>query len=253
MELKHAPQGNQNKRNQWDQARARPFRVTIEGAQTAEERTTEKSEEYKIARRVARWTMITGIGTVAAAALAGVAAYIFAQQLSASQAQLTEQRAEFRLDQRPILTHAPIPPEWKIPDGPIYQNMAYGWNYGIKNTGKGTALDVRMFEYVSILGSHFIGINGGMGRANPDVGPTEFFWSTAFFGAPLTEERRLLAQKTENSIVIKVIIKYKDTFGTIYTSPICIVTHTNNSVGGCLISQIANIPTDGEENEKKYK
>jgi hypothetical protein len=252
--LNHASQGNQNKHNQWGRAGSRPLRGTIEGAQTTEERAAEKNEEYKIARRIACWTMITGIGTVVAAVLAGVAAWIFNQQLSASQAELTEQRAEFQLDQRPILTRVPIPPEMApIRDGPTYKNMQYGWNYGVRNVGKGTALNVKMFEYISILGSHFIGIYGGIGRYYPDVGPTEFFWSTAYFGAPVSEERKQLAETSDNGIFIKVIIKYKDIFGTIYTSPICMITHANGSVAGCLISQTANIPTDGEEYERKYK
>ena len=124
--------------------------------------------------------------------------------------------------------------------------MLFGWNYGVKNIGKGTAIDVHMFEYVSVLGSHFIGLNGGIGRSNPDVGPTDFFWSTAFFGLPLSEDRLALARRTDNGIIIKVIMVYKDVFGTVYRSPICLATHINGSMGNCLPSELARLSQDGE-------
>lgn len=159
---------------------SRPFTVRIEGGQTEGERRAEKEQEHKIARRTACWTKITGIGTVAASVFGAAAAGIFAFQLRATQDQLTEQRAEFRLDQRPVLAFVPIPEGNGMPaTGPAYQNMTYGWNYGVRNTGKGTAIRIKMFEYVSILGSHFTAIVDGKGRFNSDLGPGEFFWSTA--------------------------------------------------------------------------
>ena len=103
MELKRTSNGNNNKHGQWHWPVSGPFRVAIDGAQTAEEHAAEKNEEYKIARRIGRWTMITGIGTIGGVAVAGVAAYIFGQQLGAAQTQLTEQRAEFNLDRQPFV------------------------------------------------------------------------------------------------------------------------------------------------------
>lgn len=152
------------------------------------------------------------------------------------QAQLDEQRAEFRLDQRPILTLIPIPEGSNAPkSGPVYDKMAYGYNYGVKNIGKGTALGIIMFEYVSILEDG------------------QWFWSTAYSGVPISQDRLDLASRTEASLVVKIIIKYKDVFGTIYTTNICLFNHINGATGGCLPSQFASIPTDGEQYEKMYK
>jgi hypothetical protein len=232
---------------------SRPFRVRIEGGQTEEERRAEKEQEHQIARRTARWTKVTSIGTAAASIFGAVAAGIFAFQLRATQDQLIEQRTEFRLDQRPILAFVPIPEGNGMPaTGPSYQNMTYGWNYGVRNTGKGTALQIKMFEYVSILGSHFTAIVDGKGRYNSDLGPGEFFWNTAFFNAPLTEDRFNLAKSTEGGNIVKIILKYKDVFGKIYEGYFCTYNYLNGSNANCLPSQFS-IPTDGEQYEKEYK
>ncbi|HUO91966.1 MAG TPA: hypothetical protein VMU22_03550 [Rhizomicrobium sp.] len=53
-------------------------------------------QDDPLARKLARWTKVTGIGTCIAAFLAGVAAWVFWGQLRAMQAQLTEQREEQR-------------------------------------------------------------------------------------------------------------------------------------------------------------
>jgi hypothetical protein len=170
------------------------------------------------------------------------------------QTQLAEQRAEFRLDQRPILTLIPIPEGGNVPpSGGRLEGATYGYNYGVKNIGKGVALKIRMFEYVSILGSHFSGVGEGKGRYNPDLEFGEWFWSTAIFDSPITQERLDMATNIDSGIIIKVIIKYKDISGTIYETPICTFNHVNGPAGNCLVSQFASIPTNGEQYEKDYK
>src|SRR5208282_1266936 len=96
--------------DQGNPPQAMPLIVDIRGGYSADQRASEKKHEYEIAERMAYWTKITGIGTVAAAifaaaaaGLAGVTAYIFWKQLGTMQAQLTAQEADFRVDQRPIL------------------------------------------------------------------------------------------------------------------------------------------------------
>lgn len=252
--MENADDGENGERGERDPPETAPLVIDIKGGYSADDRASEKKREYEIADRVALWTQITGIGTVIAAILAAVAAGIFWEQLGTMQAQLTAQETDFRIDERPILTAEEINiPGNAIRSGPVYDKMLFGWNYGVKNIGKGTAIDVRMFEYVSILGSPFIGLTGGVGRTEPDVGPTNSFWSTAFFGSLLTEDRYALAKSKTNEIVVKVILAYKDVFGTVYRSPICLATHPNGSVGNCLVSQFSSLTTDGEHYEKDYK
>ena len=136
--------------------------------------------------------------------------------------------------------------------GPTYQNATFGWNYGVRNTGKGTALKIKMFEYVSILGSHFTAMGDGKGRFNSDLSPGDFFWSTAFYSSPLTEDRYNLAKGKSLGIIIKIILRYKDIFGQIYESYLCTYNNSNGSNGACLPTQFS-IPTDGEEYEKEYQ
>jgi len=88
--------------------------------------------------------------------------------------------------------------------GPTYQNATFGWNYGVRNTGKGTALKIKMFEYVSILGSHFTAMGDGKGRFNSDLSPGDFFWSTAFYSSPLTEDRYNLAKGKELGLLSRL-------------------------------------------------
>ena len=109
-----------------------------------------------------------------------------------------------------------------------------------------------MFEYVSVLGSHFSAKGEGKGRFNSDVGPGEFFWSTAFFPAPLTEDRYNLAIGRDIGFIVKIILKYKDMFGQIYETDFCTYNNSNGSYGACLPSQFST-PTDGEQYEKEYQ
>ena len=109
-ELKQTGRSNEGKNDQRNPPRSRPLLVEIIGRYTAEERDREKEQEDKVARRIAFWTMVTGAGTVGAAVLALVAAGIFWRQLGTMQAQLTEQEADFRIDQRPILALTDVPP-----------------------------------------------------------------------------------------------------------------------------------------------
>jgi hypothetical protein len=253
IKLKTAGGGNHSKRSQWIKAVAKPFLVRIERSQAAGDRTKEKEREYNIARRIACWTMITGIGTVAPALLAGVAALIFWNQLGAMQRQISTDEDHFRWDQRPILAITDNYPgaQYAVP-GVSYDapHWAFGSNYGVKNYGKGTAFDIRMFEYVSILGGHFRGVGEGKGRINSDLVPTAMFWSTAVFGAPLTPDRENTAEHSDNGIIVKIIIKYCDIFKTAYYTPICIRHYNNGAIGNCQLFEVANIPTDDEEREK---
>jgi hypothetical protein len=73
------------------------------GISAANAGVEEKRRENDIAESVARWTKVTGIGTLVAAVFAAIAAYIFWSQLREMQTQIDEQRGEFRIDQRPFV------------------------------------------------------------------------------------------------------------------------------------------------------
>jgi hypothetical protein len=230
-----------------------PLIIDIIRKYAAQDGAIEKERDQQIASKIAKWTKITGIGTVIAAILAAVAAGIFGLQLRTMQAQLAEQQVDFRLDQRPILALADIfpGPEFAAPGiSYVSANNALGWNYGVKNYGKGTAFSIRMFEYVSVLSSHFRGHGGGRGRVNSDLVPTQAFWSTSVFDGPIIPEIEAKAAATDAGIIMKAIIKYCDVYKTLYTTPICLRHFANGATGNCLLSEIANIPTDGEDYEK---
>lgn len=252
--MKRTGGGTYDENKHWIRSISRPFIVKIDGGQTADERAREKDEEYKIARRIACWTMVTGIGTVVAAILAGVAACIFWRQLTAMQRQITTDEEHFRWDQRPILAIADQFPgsQYAMP-GVSYDapHRSFGWNYGIKNYGKGTAFNIRMFEYVSILGSHFRGVYDGKGRINSDLVPTATFWSTAVFGAPLAPDQEIIAERTDNGIIVKIIVKYCDVFKISYEVPVCLRHFANGAIGNCQLFEVASTPTDDDEREKK--
>lgn len=194
--------------------------------------------------------MITGIGTILAAGLAGVAAAIFWAQLGTMQEQLRTQEADFRIDQRPILAAATFPAGTHVPQGFGYDQPNVRWNYAIKNYGKGTAFEVRNFDYLSVLGSHFRGIKKGEDRST--LVPTEDVWATAVFAAPVTPEREMAALNANGGIILKVVIKYKDAYGAIYEADVCEERFPNTAIGNCDLSQL-HIPTDDDQDEKNYK
>jgi hypothetical protein len=242
--------GKNGKRNP---ARSRPLLVEITGRSTTEERTTEKEKEYKLSRRIAFWTMITGIGTVIAAGLAGVAAWIFWNQLGTMEAQLTEQEKDFRIDQRPIISDddtATLPQGAKL--GSIYdsETKLLGWNYAIRNFGKSTALNIHQFEYISILGSHF---KIAVIRVTNDLAPSRWAWSTAYFPNSVSQDDINKIIVTDSGIIVKVIVKYKDIYGTVYDGFICYQNKNNRAIGSCTREQVDSIPTDGSRPENDYK
>ena len=132
-----------------------------------------------------------------AAVLAGVTAYIFWQQLGTMQAQLTAQEADFRIDQRPILGLTALPSEVKLPLGPSYDanTMSLSWHYAIINFGKGTAVDVKVFDYISVLGSHFKGTRRD--SYSSDLVTTDLMWTTAHYDGTVTPESHGLGDEID--------------------------------------------------------
>jgi hypothetical protein len=225
---------------------------------SADQRASETKHEYEIARRGAYWTKITGIATIAAAifaaiaaGLAGVTAGIFWKQLGTMQAQLTAQEADFRIDQRPVLAITPLRPEIK-PQGFYYDagTKRLSFTYAMKNYGKGTALDVKVFDYISVLGSHFKPHTRN--AYNSDLVTTADFWTTAQYDDTLTPENNDSAVKSDNGKIVKIIIKYKDAYGVTYENDICLWSLISGAIGYCDLTQLA-IPTDDDNDEKNYK
>jgi hypothetical protein len=167
-----------------------PLIVDIIRGYSTDQRAKEKEQEQAIAGRIAFWTMITGIGTIIAAGLAIAAAWIFWNQLGTMQAQLDEQRVDFRLDQRPILDTADAPVPGHI-DGPYYNQIIpahVAWNYTIKNFGKGAAFDVRVCPFIRIGGSRFVASNNGVSGESFEIVSTKFIWQTTIFPDAFTED-----------------------------------------------------------------
>ena len=95
--------------------------------------------------------MVTGIGTIVAAGLAGAAAWIFWNQLGTMQAQLVEQRQEFWTDRRP----------WIAFDDTVPMNQTFVFDEKgghvsivatIKNGGKSLAKNIESLASPLIIG-----------------------------------------------------------------------------------------------------
>jgi hypothetical protein len=126
--------------------------------------------------------MVTGIGTVIAALLAIVAASIFWRQLGTMQAQLDSQEADFRIDQRPILSITRnVAPSDHL-DGLQYNpdTKQLLWNYTIGKFGKGTAITTNTCGYMSILGDKFIANQNGSPIRGAQIVPTQTYWGTVW-------------------------------------------------------------------------
>lgn len=138
-----------------------------------------------------------------------------------------------------------------MPPGLVYDAtpMSLRWNYAIKNFGKSTAFGIKGFEYISVLGGHFRGMKKREGAT--ELVPTQLLWATARYDDFVTPQRADLALHTDDGVIVKVIVKYKDAYGTIYHADICLVHAANGTVPTCDLSKIAT-PTDNDSDEKNY-
>jgi hypothetical protein len=210
---------------------SKPLSVELIGRTTATECSKEKQREYDIPSRIACWTMITGIGTVIAALLAIVAAFIFWRQLGTMQAQLDSQEADFRIDQRPILSITRADRDSDHVDGPQYDaaSKSLTWNYTIRNYGKGSAVDAKTCGYMRILGGQFVAENKGVGLITGQLVPTQTYWGTVRYGAEINSDAADKIEKTSGAVMIRLVLIYKDAYGTRYVVPNCLSRNENNS------------------------
>jgi hypothetical protein len=249
--------GDNGKNDQGKQRGLWPFIVDVVRSYAAQDETKEKKRQNDIAERVAFWTMVTAWGTVGAAILAGVAALIFWNQLGTMQSQIDEQRIDFRLDQRPVLDVADAPvPNHK--DRPVYNQIIPGhvaWNYTIKNFGKGAAFDVRVCPFIRVGGSRFVASNNGDSGENFEIVSTKFIWQTAIFPDSFTEDEIKVISDEEYGVVLKLIILYRDTFGSPYTSTICQSKLPNGflTVGRCTGYPFIYLMDDTDKCETTYR
>jgi hypothetical protein len=243
--LKRTNHRNNREDEQRNPSGSRPLYVEITGRTTADERAKEKQQEYAIARRTACWTMVTGIGTVIAAVLAGVAAWIFWNQLGTMQVQLTTQEADFRIDQRPILSIARNDTAEGHIDGLQYkeETQKVYWNYTIKNYGKGTAIDTRTCGYMSILGGKLVASAATMG---PLVVPGQTYWGTVWYDTTIDPETMNKAYSADGGVIVKIILAYHDAYGTKYVVPNCLFRNANGSINwnDCSGNSPINLVTD---------
>lgn len=200
--------------------------------------------------------MVTGIGTVVAAGFAALAAGVFWNQLKAMQDQLTAQEADFRIDQRPILALTTDKPNGHE-DGPQYDtpNKTLFWNYTVKNYGKGPAVTTKTCGYMSILGGNLIADNKGAGLKGGQLVPTQTFWGTVRYSAPVEPDVATTVEGGNGGIAVKIVIIYKDAYGTKFVSSNCLARNANGSVNwtDCTIPPISNIPIDTNKCETETR
>jgi hypothetical protein len=199
--------------------------------------------------------MVTGIGTVIAALLAIVAACIFWRQLGTMQAQLDSQEADFRIDQRPILSITRnVAPSDHL-DGPQYNpdTKQLMWNYTIGNFGKGAAITTNTCGYMSILGDKFIANQNGFPIRGAQIVPTQTYWGTVLHNTAVEPNVWEHIKNTEGGIIVRVVIIYYDAYGTKYIVPNCFFRNANGSINwnDCAGSQISNLPIDTNKCESE--
>jgi len=250
--LNGAGDGNNGENGKGNPPPPGPLIVDIKGGYSADQRAKEKDKEYAIAGRIARWTMITGIGTGIAALLAGVAAVIFWNQLGTMQAQLNAQEADFKLDQRPILDLSDVAPADHLDGLHLDPMNDLIWNYTIKNFGKGTAISSLVCTYYSVLGGDFVTQPHG---GAVDIGPSKGIWGTVTLVKSVTPDFVKQIEGTADGVIIKFVFEYKDVSGSRYENSFCLGRNIGGTIGvsTCPPSQIGKrAPPDGTC-EKDYK
>ncbi|HWY16478.1 MAG TPA: hypothetical protein VNX86_15185 [Rhizomicrobium sp.] len=128
--------GKDRKNGERDKRKFWPTLVDAIASYAAYNRAKAQQPNDPFSRKIARWTFVTGIGTILAAVLAGVAAYVFWRQLGTMQDQLDAARAE----QRPWMVAQPAGEDCHMQlsdDGNITCTVT------LSNIGKSPALEMR--------------------------------------------------------------------------------------------------------------
>jgi hypothetical protein len=248
-----ADNGDQRQDSERNPSGPLPMSVDVPRPNSAEGGNEIKKIEEIYSRRVATWTMITGIGTVIAAILAGVAAWIFWNQLGTMQAQLTAQEADFRIDQRPILSITRNEAPSDHVDGPQYNadTKELFWNYTIKNVGKGTAVTTKTCGYMGILGGQLMANQNGAPLRGAQIVPTQTYWGTVWYSAPIGPDVWTTIKNTNSGIIAKIVLIYRDAYGTKYVVPNCLFRNANGSVNwnDCAAAPLLNLSVNTNQCE----
>jgi hypothetical protein len=151
-----------------------------------------------------------------------------------------EQRTEFRLDKRPILSLAEAVGHV---DGPEYNRMPQHvtWSYTIKNYGAGSALDVRICDYLRVGGSQFITPHTQFLESEETIVPGRSLWKTAIFPEPMSVAAAKSLMNQETSVILKLVLIYKDALGIRYTDKICLSKLLSGPISTDPRSEIPNI------------
>jgi hypothetical protein len=79
-------------------------------------------------------------------------------------------------------------------------------------------------------------------------------WASAYYNDRINYDTMTLAQKTNGGVLAKIIVKYKDIYGTIYEAQICQASKSNVSTANCDVNMVnENMKTEDDGDEKNYK
>lgn len=155
-----------------------------------------------------------------------------------SETGLRQARDQFRQDQRPYLaqtTNSTSAPRTELTHGNSAQIL---WNYRVTNYGKSPAYDVIKREYIRLgNGSPLVG-SFTNGRNISDIpmtmAPTSEVLSTVI-GREMTidEANQLTRTKEGTPISVKVVITYRDAYGTRYETGICLGYASGSAIRFC--------------------
>lgn len=177
--------------------------------------------------------------------LTGVTFFVLYKQLSVMRKQVENEDKHFQLDERPILSSDDDVP------GPVLTGVHFNttsnqliWNYIIKNYGKSTAFNIKIYEYMSVFGGNFKNKYEHPPKVVMETVPSQKFWSTVYYAGEISAEDALRARNTDGAIYVKIVLRYDDAQGKTYESQLCFQQNANGTVGRCLFSQTGNIPTE---------
>ncbi len=150
------------------------------------------------------------------------------------------QDEHFKLDERPILALSDLPTN--IPGDLQYdaKQNAVGWNYGVRNFGKTTAINIKMIEYMSVMGKPFKNSNGnGKYRVETDLVPTQFFWSSVRYNDPFPNiVAGTTLSRAQIGAIMLISLRYTDLSGSPYREDICLSLNYNGTVGNCQFDEV---------------
>lgn len=212
--------------------------VNILGTSTTPQPEPAKSEQHSTTAPQKEWwdkakPWVELIGVVLLAIYTGFTiAMYFANNKSADAAKRaanaavqsnTDARNRFLQDQRPYLwlvKNNPVMGFIQKPGQPLGQVV---WDWRLTNYGKTPAYNIRIYEYISLGGGHYVPPYGSKGQTTqtPPLPPTAETFSTVV-SKPISPSRFATLQQMFNGVRIKMRIEYEDGSHTNYETGMCL-------------------------------